>query len=458
MPNFDQFSTLSSSLLQATAALGFTTATPIQQLALPPMLEGRDVVAQAQTGSGKTAAFGLALLQRLQPAQVSLQGLILCPTRELADQVSKELRVLARFIPNVKILTLCGGVPLHIHLASLTHVPHIVVGTPGRVLDLCEKGALRFDSLHSVVLDEADRMLDMGFLDAVSSILALTPQTRCTWLFSATYPPDIAALSSRFQREAVNVKVASNHDSSSIEQRFHRVAAAERQEAVLAVLLQQQPEACLVFSNTRQEVRELSDFLWKRGLPALALHGELEQRERDETLLQFANGSCRVLVATDVAARGLDIKALPLVISAQLPNDSEVYTHRIGRTGRAGHRGMAVSLVAEEDESRLQRLTALPGDGTVPWQPLPARAGQSALAAPPMRTLLIEAGRQDKLRPGDIVGALTGAGGMANADIGKIEVFPTRAYVAVARNSDKTLPERLRSAGIKGRRFRVRWL
>ncbi len=457
MQKFDELPALPASLLQATTAMGFTALTEIQALALPPMLEGRDVVAQALTGSGKTAAFGLALLAALQPEQVSLQSLVLCPTRELADQVSKELRALARFIPNVKILTLCGGIPVHIHLASLTHVPHIVVGTPGRILDLCEKGALRFDALRSVVLDEADRMLDMGFLDDVSAILALTPPARRTWLFSATYPPEIDALSRRFQREALSVKVERQHDSAVIEQRFHRVEPAGRAAAVLALLLQQQPEACLVFCNTKNDVRELTDFLWKSGVPALALHGDMEQRERDETLLQFANGSCRVMVATDVAARGLDIKALPLVISAELPFDADVYTHRIGRTGRAGNTGMALSLVAPDEEGRLQRLDALLQQAPQ-WHALPPRAGQGALPAPVMRTLMIEAGRQDKLRPGDIVGALTGVGGVANADIGKIDVYPTRAYVALARQVDKAVPERLRAGKIKSRSFRLRWL
>jgi ATP-independent RNA helicase DbpA len=457
MTAFHDIAVLPECLLQAVAALGYAQATAIQTLALPPLLEGRDVVAQALTGSGKTAAFGLALLARLQPEQARLQSLVLCPTRELADQVSKELRALARFIPNVKILTLCGGVPVHIHLTSLTHPPHIAVGTPGRILDLCEKGVLKFDTLGSVVLDEADRMLDMGFLDAVSAILARTPAARSTWFFSATYPPEIEHLSQQFQRDAVSVKVAGQHASAVIDQRFHRVDAGARHPAVLALLLQQQPEACLVFCNTKNEVRELADFLWKRGVPTLALHGDLEQRERDETLLQFANGSCRVLVATDVAARGLDIKALPLVISAELPFDADMYTHRIGRTGRAGNSGIALSLVTDDEENRLSRLAALV-PGALQWQALPEHAGQGSLPAPAMRTLMIEAGRQDKLRPGDIVGALIGVGGVANADIGKIDVFATRAYVALARHVDKSVPDRLRSGKIKGRSFRLRWL
>lgn len=457
MTKFTELPALPSPLVQATDAMGFSDLTAIQALALPPMLEGRDVVAQALTGSGKTATFGLALLAGLHPEQVSLQSLVLCPTRELADQVSKELRALARFIPNVKILTLCGGIPVHIHLASLTHMPHIAVGTPGRILDLCEKDALRFEALTSVVLDEADRMLDMGFLDDVSAILARTPATRRTWFFSATYPPEINQLSRQFQREALSFKVEHQHDSAVIEQRFYRVDGAGRQAAALALLLQEQPESCLVFCNTKNDVRDLTDYLWKSGVPALALHGDLEQRERDETLVQFANGSCRVLVATDVAARGLDIKALPLVISSELPFDADLYTHRIGRTGRAGNTGVALSLVTPAEESRLTRLDALLG-AAPQWRAVPSRAGQGPLSAPALRTLMIEAGRQDKLRPGDIVGALTGVGGVANDAIGKIDVFATRAYVALARSVDKTVPDKLRAGKIKGRSFRLRWL
>src|SRR5688572_3180931 len=198
MTKFSVLTALPPSLLQAVDALGYLEMTAVQAGSLPVMLEGKDVQAQAKTGSGKTAAFALALLTKLQPEVAKLQSLVLCPTRELADQVSKEIRALARFIPNVKLLTLCGGIPVGTQLASLAHEPHVVVGTPGRILDLCGKGALKFDALQTVVLDEADRMLDMGFLDDVSAILELTPPTRNTWLFSATYPQEVRALSTQF--------------------------------------------------------------------------------------------------------------------------------------------------------------------------------------------------------------------------------------------------------------------
>jgi ATP-independent RNA helicase DbpA len=456
MPTFTDIPSLPTALIQATGTLGYTELTEIQAAALPPMLARRDVIAQALTGSGKTAAFGLALLAALQPQQIRLQSLVLCPTRELADQVSKEIRALARFIPNVKVLTLCGGIPVGVQLASLAHEPHIVVGTPGRILDLCRKDALRFDAIQTVVLDEADRMLDMGFLDDVSAILALTPDTRNTWFFSATYPPQINALSAQFQREALRVTVERQHDASAIEQLFYEVGIEDKPLAVLTLLRQRQPDSCLVFCNTKIDVKTLTDFLWKHDVPALALHGDLEQRDRDETLVQFANGSCRVLVATDVAARGLDIKALPLVIACELPHDAEVHTHRIGRTGRAGASGVAITLVAPEEMKRVERIENILG-AELTWSPLP-RSGGNALPAPAMRTLAIDAGRQDKLRPGDIVGALTNAAGLQKEQIGKIDVFATRAYVAVERTVASVAREKLRNGKVKGRSFRVRSL
>jgi len=456
MPAFTTLTDLPAPLQQAVAALDYKEMTEIQAAALPHLLAGKDVVAQAKTGSGKTAAFGLALLARLQPDAAAVQGLVLCPTRELADQVSKELRGLARFIPNIKVLTLCGGIALRPQLASLTHQPHVVVGTPGRIQELLDLGALKFDVLRTVVLDEADRMLDMGFLDAVRAILRLAPGTRQTLFFSATYPAAITALGREFQQDPVTVTAASTHAQEVIRQTFYRVPAAQKAGATVALLAQQQADSCLVFCNTKVAVMELSDFLWKRGIPALALQGDMEQRERDETLVQFSNGSCRVLVATDVAARGLDIKALPLVIAFELPGDAELHTHRSGRTGRAGESGLVLNLVAEEEQPRLQRIAALLDTPPV-WSSLPA-AGSAKLPAPHWRTLQIDAGRQDKLRPGDIMGAMAGAAGLGMDEVGKIDLFATRAYVAVKRElADATL-HKLRTGKIKGRSFRMRLL
>jgi ATP-independent RNA helicase DbpA len=457
MSKFSDLPALPQSLLQAVEVLGYTEMTPVQAGALPLMLAGQDVQAQAKTGSGKTAAFALALLAKLQTEQSKLQSLVLCPTRELADQVSKEIRALARFIPNVKVATLCGGISIRPQLASLKHEPHIVVGTPGRILELLTLGELKFEMLQTVVLDEADRMLDMGFLEEVGNILKQIPDTRNTWLFSATFPKPIRALSQQFQRNPAEVTVEAQHDASVIEQRFYKVETANKAEAVLALLLDQQADSCLIFCNTKIDAKDLTDFLWKRGIPVLNLNGDLEQREREEVLVQFANGSCRVLVATDVAARGLDIKALPLVIAYELSNDADVHTHRVGRTGRAGETGLVLSLVAPIEMGRLARIEAL-GDGEASWSKLPVSNHKAALAKPAMRTLMIDAGRQDKLRPGDIVGALTGEGGLAADQIGKIDVFATRAYVAVVNSVIDKVMEKLRAGKIKGRNFRLRKL
>ena len=448
---------LPPALLQSVAALGYAMTTPVQSAALPPMLAGQDVLAQARTGSGKTAAFGLALLAGLDPERARVQALVLCPTRELADQVAKEIRALARFMPNVKVSSLCGGVPVRAQLASLVHEPHIAVGTPGRIRELIDRKALPLDEVASLVLDEADRMLDMGFLDVIQSILAGLPEMRKTWLFSATYPTEIRTLSARFQRSPATVTVADAPEESVIRQLFYRVEHAARAEAVIALLLERQPQSCLVFCNMKIDVRDLTETLCQRGIAAIALHGDLEQRDRDETLLQFANGSRRVLVATDVAARGLDIKSLSLVISAELPGEPEVHVHRIGRTGRAGEAGLALTLVADRDVPRLLPIEAAM-TGPVEWADLPPRAGLQALPPAAMQTLAIDGGKQDKLRPGDILGALTGDAGILSADIGKIDLFPTRAYVAVRHERAQAALSGLRRGKIKGRTFRIRIL
>ena len=455
------FSTLplKPALLASVDALGYTDMTPVQAQSLPPMLEGRDVIAQAQTGSGKTAAFGLSLLQALDADTIRLQALVLCPTRELADQVSKAIRKLAANIPNVKLLTLCGGMPLGPQLASLTHDPHIVVGTPGRVQEHLKRGSLHGGGIQVLVLDEADRMLDMGFAEAIDDIIGRIARHHQTLLFSATYPDEIRAVSQRVQKDPIEVTVAVPADGKpAIEQRFHEVEPAQKPDALAQLLAGERGGQALVFCNMRREVDAVAQELDRRGFSALALHGDMEQRDRDEVLVRFANHSCAVLVATDVAARGLDIAALPLVISYDIAHDPETHTHRIGRTGRAGEAGLAVTLCTPRERPKATNIEETNG-APLPWRPLkiaPPRGKTLHLA--PMKTLVIDAGRQDKLRPGDILGALTGDAGLDAKDIGKIDVFATRAYVAITRAlADKAL-ERLRAGRIKGRNFRVRAL
>ncbi len=449
---------LNPSLFQGLDALGHLQMTPVQARSLPALLDGRDVIAQAPTGSGKTAAFGLGLLHRLDPAQIRLQALVLCPTRELADQVSKHIRKLATGIANLKLLTLTGGMPLGPQLASLGHEPHVVVGTPGRVQELLRKQALDLRGLRILVLDEADRMLDMGFEEPIREIIGKTPKDRQTLLFSATYPDAIRDIGRKYMRDPLEVSVDDAADQAVITQLLFEVDLAQKPAALAGLLLEHNPESTVVFCNTRRDADDVASSLAHVGFSAAALHGDMEQRDRDEVLVQFGNRSCNVLVASDVAARGLDIEDLAAVINYELPTDPDVYVHRIGRTGRAGRTGLALSLVSPREMPRAMQLETQQG--------APLRWSRATLAnlktcratSATMATLRIDAGRSDKLRPGDIVGALTGDAGLKVEAIGKIDVFATRSYVAIARNQvDKALAQ-LQAGRIKGRNFRVRRL
>ena len=442
-------------LLKAIQALDYTTMTPVQAQSLPAILQGRDVVGQAPTGSGKTVAFGLGLLHRLDPAKLRVQALVLCPTRELADQVAKEIRRLAAAIPNLKVLILTGGVPLAPQLASLRKDSHVVVGTPGRVQELLRKHVLHLAHVRTLVLDEADRMFDMGFEEPIREIIGKTPPTRQTLLFSATFPDAVRAISSNVLRDPLEVNVAAAAESAAIEQFFFEVDLKNKPTVLAGLLQQYRPESSVVFCNTRSDAADVSDALSEWGFSALALHGDIEQRDRDEVLVRFANRSCRILVASDVAARGLDIKDLAAVINYELPHDPDTYLHRIGRTGRAGRSGIALSLCTPREMPRALELERQQG-APLRWTkatPFTATA-QEALKAS-MATLRIDGGRSDKMRPGDILGALTGDAGLSGDTIGKIDVFATRSYVAVASELAAKAVSRLRSGKIKGRNFRI---
>ncbi|MEQ1917038.1 MAG: ATP-dependent RNA helicase DbpA, partial [Gallionella sp.] len=333
--------------------LGYTSMTPIQAASLPITLAGKDLIAQAKTGSGKTAAFSIPMLTNLNPRRFAVQAMVLCPTRELADQVTQELRRLARAADNIKILTLCGGSTMRPQIASLEHGAHIVVGTPGRIMDHIERGTLNLDALNTLVLDEADRMLDMGFVDAMAYVVRNCPRERQTLLFSATYPEGIARLARQFMRDPQEVKLLDQHEESKIRQRFYKIDNEQRLEAVPILLKHYRPVSTLAFCNTKQQCRSLLELLHAQGINALTLNGDMEQRERDQVLIQFANRSCSVLVATDVAARGLDIARLEAVINVDVTPDPEVHVHRIGRTGRADENGWALSLCGPTDRHRI---------------------------------------------------------------------------------------------------------
>ena len=449
---------LTPGLLANIQSLDYQLMTPIQAQSLPAILKGRDLLAQAKTGSGKTAAFAIGILHKLEVKTYRTQALVLCPTRELADQVSKELRLLARAIPNTNILTLCGDKPMGPQLASLERNPHIVVGTPGRVLKHLGKGTLKPDALNMLVLDEADRMLDMGFHDDIMSIIEMTPRQRQTLLFSATYPDEIKEISHAIQIDPVDIRVESLHDNKQIEQIFYEIQKGERTKTLVALLQHYRPESSVVFCNRKQQCQELAEELWQQGFHAQALHGDLEQRERDQVLVQFANKSSSVLIATDVAARGLDIKDLEAVINFELSPDPEIHIHRIGRTGRAGNAGLALSLFMASEAKKVTAIEDFQNSPVRMDKTGSLKTRENFRLSPPMVTLRISGGRKNKVRAGDILGALTANTNLPGKQIGKIDISDYHAHVAVERPVAKQALKILAEGKIKGRRFRVRKL
>jgi ATP-independent RNA helicase DbpA len=442
--------------------------TPIQAQALPFALAGRDLIAQAETGSGKTAAFALPLLIGLNQKDLAegkkrVQGLVLCPTRELSSQVAAEIRRLARYQENIKVVILSGGQSIGPQIGSLEHGAHVVVGTPGRIKDHLRKQTLDLSEVKTLVLDEADRMLHMGFMEDMETIISHTPKDRQTLLFSATFPENIKALSAQFQRTPEQVKVESQHKTAAIEQRLYLSGRQGKLDSLIRVLQNIQVPSAVVFCNMKQTTEEVAKYLDSRRFNAQALHGDLEQKDRDRILTQFKHQSCNVLVATDVAARGLDVEDLPAVINYDLPRDPEIYVHRIGRTARAGKEGIAVSLLDENERYKLDKIADYLGDSAQGNRLNLENADDLEVdeqfsMLPRKKTLVIAGGRKDKVRPGDVLGALTGEAGIPGNAVGKIDISDFSAYVTIDSNqADKAL-EQLRNGKIKGRRFKVRKL
>jgi ATP-independent RNA helicase DbpA len=464
---------LPAALLANLDALGYAVMTPIQAEALPLALKGLDVIAQAKTGSGKTAAFVIPLLQRLDARNPGTQALILCPTRELSLQVTQELRKLARFLGNIKVVSLYGGQEMGLQKTALRNGSHVLVGTPGRILDHLRRETLSLDAVRTLVLDEADRMLDMGFLGDITEIIAVLPAERQTLLFSATFPEDIKVLSERFQRDPIHVRIESDPLDSGIAQKFIVCEKEGKQAGLAALLSRLRPRSAIVFCNTKAAAKEVFQTLSDSGFAAAELHGDLEQRDREQTLMRFRHASVRVLVATDVAARGLDIEDLAAVINFEMPHDMETYVHRIGRTGRAGNSGYAITLALPTEQHKIAAAREfLKLD--VPCEPLEwaDSASIEALKAD-QATLCIAAGRKDKLRAGDILGALTGGSdgkagsggphgkggqGLDGKAVGKIDVMDYEAYVSVDRNDVQWAFARLSENKIKGQKHKVRIL
>jgi ATP-dependent RNA helicase DbpA len=448
---------LKPELLLTLDSLEFNTMTPIQEQSLPLILQGIDIISKAKTGSGKTAAFALGVLQQLEVDNYQTQALVICPTRELADQVAKEIRRLGRAIANIKVLTICGGAPIGPQRVSLERGAHIIVGTPGRLVDHIRKNTIKLGQIKQLVLDEADRMLEMGFTEQLNTIIAACPSQKQTLLFSATYPEDIAAISRRCQKNPKIISVDQDEPNHAITQYFYELRSAkDKPQAVLKLLAEFKPTSSLVFCNTKQTCNELLEFLQQNKISALALHGDLDQKQRDQVLVCFANRSVSLLIATDVAARGLDIKQLDAVINYEIAKESSVHIHRIGRTGRAGETGIALNLVASTDIPALHRLEDL--TKTRPRMQALPNPKTALNLEPEMVTLAIEGGKKSKLRAGDVLGALTKDAGILGEQIGKIDVFDFSVYVAVHKSIWKLALQQLQTKPIKGRSFKARKL
>ncbi|MBS0290019.1 MAG: ATP-dependent RNA helicase DbpA [Proteobacteria bacterium] len=445
-------------ILSNLETLGYQKMTPIQAKSLPIILKNNDIIVKAKTGSGKTAAFGLGILSKVDLQKCYLQALVLCPTRELADQVSKEIRRLARSMPNMRVLTLYGGKSLRMQAESLRHGTHILVATPGRLQDHIERGTISLKHVHTLILDEADRMLDMGFFDTIVDIIKVLPTARQTLLFSATYPSTIAQLCQSIQKNPIEILLDTQEDTVDILQLAYQARESEKNEVLLALLRHYNLQTTLIFCNTKMKCDEVAMQLCDKGLYALPIHSGLEQREREEILLQFANNSCPILVATDVAARGLDIKDLPLVINYDLPSSPEIYVHRIGRTGRQGKSGIAISLFSHAQIFKLDAIEKYTQAKITRTEEASLNTTNNVRTVPRMRTLCINGGKKNKIRPADILGALTGKGGIAGDQVGKIDIFDFYSYVAIDYMISSQALNKLQQGKIKGRTFKIRYL
>ena len=445
---------VSKKIAQALTDMGFEEPTPIQASAIPLLMEGKDIIGQAQTGTGKTAAFGIPIVEMIN-LKAGVQALVVTPTRELAIQVAEEISRIGRH-RRVRTLPIYGGESIDRQIRVLRQGVQVVIGTPGRLLDHLRRRTLNLDDVKMLVLDEADRMLDMGFAEAIADVISYTPNHKQTMLFSATYSDPIREMSRHYQYKPVTVSVEAHHLDSDIEQRFYQTAKARRAHALGYLLAYHRPESTVVFCNTKKDCQNLASELQASGFSVQCLHGDLEQKDRDKVLVRFANKSCSILVATDVAARGLDIKDLQAVINYELPWDPEVYVHRIGRTGRAGKKGLALSLCTEQEAVRVKAIEDYQNAPAIWDEVAPFQMRHEHRFEPPMVTLHIDGGRKNKVRPGDILGALTGEAGLAGSEVGKIDIFDLQSFVAVKRGSvDKALA-RLKAGKIKGRGFKVR--
>jgi ATP-independent RNA helicase DbpA len=451
MISFKELS-LPSEMLDNLTSLGYKIPTPIQKEAIPLIQNNQDVIAKAKTGSGKTLAFALPLILKLDENEHFPQALIIAPTRELSEQIAGECRKLAQYKKDVKIITLYGGTSLTKQVTSLEKGADIIVGTPGRLLDHFSRQTIHLGQIKTLILDEADRMLDMGFADDILKLVSNLPKERQSLLFSATYPENIDKLTKVILKNPIEIKMESQEERVQIEEYAYR--ADNRDNAVITTLQHFQPSLAIIFCNTKAKTLEVSKILNEKGFDVATLNGDLEQYERQEMLLQFANGSLPILVATDLASRGLDVHGIDMVINYDIPMKSEDYTHRIGRTGRANKSGLAVSLCDEYGQRKLKEIQ--PHLTIEPIEKL--RPNRNFYLQGNLSTLCIDGGKKKKIRAGDILGTLCKDIGIENKSIGKINVYATHSYVAIDKSVVKKAFNGLKNGKIKGKKLRIWWL
>ncbi len=512
---------LSEPILRAIAESGFTTPTPIQAEAVPFFLTGRDLIGQAQTGTGKTAAFALPLAQLIDPEKRKPQAIVLLPTRELCLQVAAETRHLSKYC-RLRVVAVYGGQPIDRQFRALETGAHIVVGTPGRVLDHIRRGTLDLSDIQYVALDEADEMLQMGFIEDVEEILKSAPKDRQTALFSATMPPRIAALAGATMKNPYHIKILPKERTvARITQTYYEVPNSRKQETLLRILDMEEPASAIIFCKTKKDVDDLGEALQNKGFNAETLHGDMNQSLRDRVMGRFRSGQSAILVATDVAARGLDIDQVTHVFNFDLPWDTESYIHRIGRTGRAGRTGDAITLISPRDRHQIRMLEKqIKAPITAGKVPTPAdiarrhrerfqKEVEAALEAgdfdrealiveaitektdwttaeiaaaamsllwksrrltdfdleaareidertePGMVRLFLQIGRQDNVRPGDIVGAIANEAGVSGRSVGSIEILERTSFVEVPERDAARVISALNNTKLRGRKIRA---
>ena len=512
---------INSKIIRAVTDMGFEEATPIQAKAIPVVLSGVDVIGQAQTGTGKTAAFGIPMLERIDPKDKHLQAIVLCPTRELAIQVADEIRKLAKFMHSIKVLPIYGGQDIVKQIRSLKSGVQIMIGTPGRVMDHMRRKTVKFNQVKMVVLDEADEMLNMGFREDIETILEKVPEERQTVLFSATMPKPIMEIAGKYQKDAQTVKVVRKELTvQNIEQYYFEVSPKSKEEVLTRLIDIYNPNLSIIFCNTKRQVDELVSALKGRGYFAEGLHGDMKQQQRDRVMNSFRNGRTDILVATDVAARGIDVDNVDIVFNYDLPQDEEYYVHRIGRTGRAGKNGLAFSFVVgrevyklkdimrycktkvtmrkvpslndvantkmnkifdeitqiieDEDLSSISRMieeriydedyTAMDMAaalikmmmGTNDSVELPdyGEFGNTG-AKDGMVRLFINIGKNQKVRPGDILGAIAGESGIPGKLVGTIDMYDKYTFVEVPEEHAREVLIAMKNAKIKGKSISI---